>query len=213
MSLFSRIKQTTKKTIINSLLRYSERMDKGEHWRKNHYTFGTVGRFNSNGSGYFTKEESSKSSNESEVYSSNNESSFSFGDSDVISTNTESSENYNGSKAITLSIKPSFSSSVSTVDDLGYLSLLKPTYHLETLPAQNKTNPSLVDNSILAEFDPYYIPLVDTSSSASPVTCKEILSNVEQLSDLTNEEECDFYEQKLRIMKYVVKKKKIKTFF
>ena len=188
-------------------------MDKGEHWRKNHYTFRTVGRFNSNGSGYFTTEESSESSNDSEVYSFNNESSFSFSDSDVISTITESSESCNGSEAITFSIKPSSSSSVSKVDDLGYVSLLKTTHHLETLPAQNKINPSLVDNSVLAEFEPYYIPLVDTSSSVSPVTCKEILSNVEQLSDLTNEEECDFYEQKLRIMKYVVKKKKIKTFF
>ena len=62
-----------------------------------------------------------------------------------------------------------------------------------------------MDNSILAEFDPYYVPLVDISSSALPITCNknEKLSYVDELKDLTNEEECDIYEQKLRTMKYV----------
>ena len=62
-----------------------------------------------------------------------------------------------------------------------------------------------MDNSVLAEFDPYYVPLVDISSSALPITCNEKLSNVEEISDLTNEEECDIYEQKLRTMKYISK--------
>ena len=122
-------------------------MDKGEHWRKNHYTFGTTGRFYSNGRGCFTKEESSESFNESE--------------------------------AITLSYISSFSSRVSTGNDYGYISLLKSTYHSEVTSAHNKTNRTLVDNSVLAEFVPYYVPLVDISSSASPITFNEKLSWVE----------------------------------
>ena len=162
------------------LLHYSARMDRGEHWRKNHYTFGTTCRFYSNGRGYFTKEESSERSNYSE--------------------------------ATSLSYKSSFSSGDSTGDDHGYLSLLKSTYGSEVTPAQNKTNPTLVDNSVLAEFDPYYVPLVDISSSALPITCNEKLSNVEELINLTHEEECDIYEQKLRTMKYIMESKE-KVYF
>ena len=166
-------------------------MDRGEHWRKNHYTFGTTCRFYSNGRGYFTKEESSECSAESEVNSFKN----------------EHNESYNDSEIITLSYKSSFSSDDSTGADHGYLSLLKSTYGSEVTSAQNKTNPTLVDNSFLAEFDPYYVPLVDVSSSASPITFNEKVSNVEELSDLTNEEECDIYEQKLSTMKYIMESK------
>ena len=157
-------------------------MDRGEHWRKNHYTFGTIGRFYSNGRGCFTKEESSESSNYSE--------------------------------AISLSYKSSFSSGDFTEDDLGFVSLLKSTYNSEARLMQNKTNLTLVDNSVLAEFDPYYTPSVGVSKSSSPITCKEIISNVEELRNLTNEEECDIYEQKLRTMKFIMEsKKRIKYHF
>ena len=129
-------------------------MDKGEHWRKNHYTFGTIGRFHSNGKGCFTKEESSESSIESEVNLLKNENNESYNDSEMNLFNDESS----------------FSSSISSGGDHGYLSLLKSTYYSKVTPAQNKTNRTLVDSSVLAEFDPYYVPLVDITSSALPIS-------------------------------------------